>query len=274
MLTARNVVALTIAIAVVSLISAFVSLLRPNDGGGVGGDSFGLRAHGHRGLFEILSELEIPVERSLVPPTAVLDRQATLVFWNPHSRLVAVEPAYLSAVKDWVEQGGRVVVAPDPSSLMRMLAGGMGAEGTMSLFERLGLSGVNSLSLDLSPRPGSTGPQRDGTEPIEKTADVADERMSVNLARVGELLTGRAGNSPTRLLPVSKTGEFEGWTGIEKLVVPEFGLTVLEAGDGTPPTGRITFQDDQGQEQTLVASYRMGRGRSWWRGRRFWRRTA
>ena len=113
MLTARNFVALTIVIAVVSLAWACLELAQPPDSGGMGRDSYGTRAQGQRGLFEILTDLGIPVERILGPPTAVVGREVTLVLWKPQPDLVQVEPAYLHALARWVENGGRVVVAPD-----------------------------------------------------------------------------------------------------------------------------------------------------------------
>ena len=113
MLTARNFVALTIVIAVVSLAWACLELAQPPDSGGLGRDSYGTRVHGQRGLFEILADLGIPVERILGPPTAVVGRDVTLVLWKPQPDLVQVEPAYLHALARWVENGGRVVVAPD-----------------------------------------------------------------------------------------------------------------------------------------------------------------
>ena len=112
MLTARNFVAITIGIAVVSLAWACYELARPPDSGGSGRDSYGTRALGQRGLFEILADLGIPVQRILAPPTVVVGREVTLVLWEPQPDLVQMEPAYLHAVAKWVEGGGRVVVAP------------------------------------------------------------------------------------------------------------------------------------------------------------------
>ena len=51
-------------------------------------DSYGTRANGQRGLFEILADLGIRVERTLGPPTAVVGRNVTLVLWKPHPDLV------------------------------------------------------------------------------------------------------------------------------------------------------------------------------------------
>ncbi len=99
MLTARNFVALTIVIAVVSLAWACFELAQPPDSGGLGGDSYGTRVQGQRGLFEILDDLGIPVERTLGPPTAVVGREVTLVLWKPQPDLVQVEPAYLHAAR-------------------------------------------------------------------------------------------------------------------------------------------------------------------------------
>src|SRR5262245_51465537 len=110
MLNARNIVVLTILIAVVSLAWACLELARPPDSGGMGRDSYGTRAHGQRGLFEILADLDIAVERTLGPPTGVIGREVTLVLWEPQPELVQVEPAYLQALATWIVDGGRVVV--------------------------------------------------------------------------------------------------------------------------------------------------------------------
>src|SRR5690242_11448349 len=112
-LTARNFVAIVIAIAVVSIVSACISLMQPPDSGGQGSDSYGTRFHGRRAMFEILAALGVPVERALAPPTAVIGREVTLVLWKPQADLVQLEPAYLATVAKWVESGGYVVVAPD-----------------------------------------------------------------------------------------------------------------------------------------------------------------
>ena len=155
MLTARNFVALTLVIAVVSLAWACRELARPPDSGGLGGDSYGTRVRGQRGLFEILADLGIPVERVLAPPTAVAGRDVTLVLWKPQPDLVRVEPAYLRRLARWVENGGRIVVAPDARRSRPQPMGMLGrrlstAESTV--LGELGLSAVTVQTINLRVR--------------------------------------------------------------------------------------------------------------------------
>ncbi|GAG92904.1 unnamed protein product, partial [marine sediment metagenome] len=123
MLTTRSVVTAAIAIAIVSIIAASLPLLQSPGSAGLGSDSFGTRAHGHRALFEVLTELGIPARRSLGPPTDVLGTSTTLVFLGAHPGLIQVEPAYLRQVAQWVRGGGRVVVAPAGSGHQRTCRG-------------------------------------------------------------------------------------------------------------------------------------------------------
>jgi hypothetical protein len=111
MLNTRNIVAAAVILASVSLLGAFVAFLQP-PGGGLGIDTYGTRGHGYRGLFEILAELKIPVERATVPPNRILKRDVTLALIEPSPEIVSTEPVYLHAIAQWVRDGGTVVVAP------------------------------------------------------------------------------------------------------------------------------------------------------------------
>jgi hypothetical protein len=111
MLNTRNVVAAAVILASVSLLGAFVAFLQP-PGGGLGIDTYGTRGHGYRGLFEILAELRIPVERAIVPPNRILKRDVTLALIEPSPEIVSTEPVYLHAIAQWIRDGGTAVVAP------------------------------------------------------------------------------------------------------------------------------------------------------------------
>lgn len=112
MLTARRVVISVIAIAVLSLISiawAVVFKRYPE----TMADSYGVHGQGYRALYEILPELGIPVKRLVTPPGSFLKEAGVFVYLRPRSGLVEQEPVYLHQVRDWVKEGGRVVVTPD-----------------------------------------------------------------------------------------------------------------------------------------------------------------
>ncbi len=113
MLTPRNFIGVTIAIAVFSILSVCWSLLQTPDGGGQRADSFGTRGIGYRALFESLDELDIPVRRELGPPKPAELNDSLLVLWDPRIRLVDADPKWLGDVEDWLQQGGHAVVAFD-----------------------------------------------------------------------------------------------------------------------------------------------------------------
>src|ERR1700722_2418852 len=100
MLNTRNVVAAAVLLVTVSLLGALVAFLEP-PGGGLGIDTYGIRGHGYRGLFEILADLKVPVERATVPPNRVLKRDVTLALMEPSPEIVSTEPVYLHAVAEW-----------------------------------------------------------------------------------------------------------------------------------------------------------------------------
>jgi len=266
MLTARNFVALTLLVAVVSLAWACRELTQPPDSGGLGGDSYGTRVQGQRGLFEILADLGIPVERNLAPPTAVVGRDVTLVLWKPQPDLVQVEPAYLRALARWVENGGRVVVAPDGRRVASRPLGMSGrspstAEATV--LGELGFATVSVRAIDLKsaeigPEADSTGRSSGGR--ASETATNRDESENDDVRRIRDLLTGTARPIITRAVTVKATGVLSPLRELVGMIeVPEEKLQVLGVG-ASVPDGTITFEGPGGGEQILAAAYRRGKG--------------
>ena len=266
MLTARNFVIVVIAIAIVSVVWASISLMQPPDSGGQGSDSYGTRFHGQRALFEILAALGVPVERALAPPAAVINREVTLVFWKPQADVVQIEPVYLEAVSKWVESGGCVVVAPDrPQVRQRRQTGFLRRreQSDHTVLAELGLAQVSIKSLDLSSTERSSS--GDSTQPAGddpgKIATgpggmVTDDRF----AELRDLVAGRTKPVSTVTVAVAGTGEFSRLTGkVSKIEVPERDLRVLDVGS-SEPAGKLTFQDRNGAQQTLAAVYRHGQG--------------
>src|SRR3569832_2538438 len=98
MLTGRSVIIVIVILVVISLFTSTLSLLGPQDGEGLRSDSFGTRPLGYRGIYEVLAALDIPVERTVRPPSPALERPVTMVFCGPQSDLVSSEPAYLQQV--------------------------------------------------------------------------------------------------------------------------------------------------------------------------------
>ncbi len=266
MLTARNFMALTLVIAVLSLAWECRELARPPDSGGLGGDTYGTRALGQRGLFEILADLGIPVERILAPPTAVVARDVTLVLWKPQPELVQMEPAYLRALARWVENGGRVVVAPDGRRVASRPIGMSGrplstAESTV--LGELGLATVSVRTIDLKSAEKGPEAQPTGRSSSGRTSETAtnrDESENDDVPRIRDLLTGTARPIITRAVAVKATGVFSPLRELVSTIeVPTEKLQVLSVG-ASAPDGTITFHDPAGSEQILAAVYHRGKG--------------
>jgi hypothetical protein len=267
MLTARNVVAVVVAIAVISLVSACISVMRPPDSGGMGRDTYGTRAAGQRALFETLEALGVPVERLLMPPTAVLGRNVTLVFWRPHGSLVDAEPAYLRTVANWIRQGGRVVVAPSDSSVLPrrfVRRSKEHAQESVSIIEELGLPLVALRTVDLT-SPVTDEPAKpvhapdagkDEEKPTRNPVELAEEQI----AELEDFVTKQQRIRTTRPVTVQATGAFSGWQSeLKTIEVPAEGLRVIDDEKSTAD-GRLTLRDDSGHERTLAASFRVGQG--------------
>lgn len=113
MLTPRNFIGVTIAIAVFSIISLCWSMLQPPDGDGMRADSYGTRSIGHRAIFEAFEEIGVTVHRQLRPPKPTELADSVLVLWAPKIQLIEADPKWLRDIEPWLQQGGQAVVAFD-----------------------------------------------------------------------------------------------------------------------------------------------------------------
>ncbi|NQT38914.1 MAG: hypothetical protein HQ581_15565 [Planctomycetes bacterium] len=270
MLTARSVVAATVGIALVSIILAGLSLLRPPDSGGLGGDSYGTRAHGQRAVMETLAEMNVPVRRRLGPPLPPPDPGCTLVFWAPHQNLVSLEPAYLEEIAEWVRGGGRVVVAPPRVDSEPRQRGfrppAPDSDEETSILEELGLLGVTARPLEEirqeeRKEDGSEHSDDDwvGGQPREDRQEEVDEDSFDAFRETwGEAWSTEP--VPTAPVSVQARGALaELGRSVAAVELPQRGLQVLDVAD-SKPAGSVTFTDDAGAQRTLVAVYRLGSG--------------
>lgn len=268
MFTTRNVVSGVIAITVLSVAWGCWTLTRPYDNGGLGADSYGTRRPGLRAIFDILIELDVPVQRSLDPPTDRFDRDSTLVLWKPNSSLITQEPRYLNAVGDWLNDGGRVVVAlddaptPEPSLLSMVQSAGSIAtlwpalRGPQIDVQRLDLSATDSPP-ENKPAPIRIGNRGTYTPPSENAR--RHRTASDDLKKVWDVVSGERHQQPTQPVPVRATGALERLATDVKTIEVPVGLQVLNVGT-SEPAGRIECMDPWGQMRTLAALYRVGKG--------------
>lgn len=114
MLSSRITVIAILVITAISIAYTVYDLATPPDAGGLGANSYGTRASGHRALYETLERLAQPPSRSHFPPPAGLDTGASLLMIGPVHRLTDLESEHLTATAEWVKQGGHLVLALEP----------------------------------------------------------------------------------------------------------------------------------------------------------------
>ncbi|HEV8069780.1 MAG TPA: DUF4350 domain-containing protein [Planctomycetaceae bacterium] len=262
MLTTRNVLTVVILVLLISLVSACISLLGSPTGGVSGRDSYGTHLYGFRGLFETLDALGVPVERELVPPDGLFNRDITLAIFEPDPVIVTTEPAYLHAAAKWVENGGSVVVAPAVSKPGRM---------TWPLQEWPPRSPLDELSLTqldcepFEPRAeqdaeeaaneadGEKTPQKKSKKPRKNVRSSTDEAL--------DFAVGKAADMPVSIVHATVDGEFAVRfpQGLQ-LAVPAKAPRVITELDKIPGSHVRAVLESDGRPQILAAIYPRGRG--------------
>lgn len=273
MFTTRNVVLGVIATFVVSLAWMCWTVFQPLDSGGLGNDTYGIRRHGVRAWFEVLTELGIPVERGLAPPSPESNRVATFVFWKPSDALIGQEPAYLHAVSDWMRAGGRVVVSPaektDPDHVI--FDSRTSELPPETLLVALRGPSVDTKQIDLN----HTSPEKDSDESenaeqprkfknlrdrAERSAPSSPADWDEDLKKLRGVLAGEKNWQKSRSVSVQCVGSLAHLAmSVKSLELPEEELPVLKVGT-SKPSGRVVFIDPAGNERTLIATYAIGKG--------------
>jgi hypothetical protein len=226
MLNARSVIVAIIVLAFASIGGVCISMLRSPGNGGMGVDSYGTRAHGFRGLMEVLNDLHVPVERAVLPPSQVVDRKITLAFLDPNVEIAATEPAFLNLVGTWVRAGGCVVVAPSLHNVQ--CAPCLGLKGPpKSVLAELGLDGVKVQWLDSAPT------EIDRFEKLFKQSFIEDARETADKS----VKWLRENAHSRRSLAVHAVAEGN-WAAVFpkglNLIVPDEGIRVIERDGETP----------------------------------------
>ena len=263
MLTARSVLIVAISLAVIALLGGLISLLQPPDQGGLGMDTYGTRALGYRAVFDTLTALDFDQRRELGPPNATELSNSTLVLWSPQHDLVQIEPVYLERLRQWLRNGGRIVVAPQakrdsehdrspPPDLVR----------PTTVLRELGLPEIETRTIDLphdqSNRPA---PERDSQKKF-RIAEEDRDSDSIKSEFENYLFPTLF---PTTTVKVSAHGGLVARAAsVSQLEAPS-SLQVLDL-DLTKPDGKIAVElepQDSGTSQkppVLVAQFKVGAG--------------
>jgi hypothetical protein len=246
MLSARNVIAAVVALVVLSLGSGLWMLFANTPGDdGWGDDSMGVRAGGFRGAHDTLLALGVPVERQLIPRVTAEDLDAAFVMWAPLDALVQAEPAHIAQLAEWVRSGGRLTVTlqGEDKSLFADARASMVKEPKDILTE-LGLPDVFFLNTNVMPE--------------GNVVDLVDAAAGRPWRKLATRWLKEA-STKVRYVPVKLLGNCREWPGIKSVCVPD-GDAWSITYDSPLPTGRITYVDVKGEEQTLAAIFPVGAG--------------
>jgi hypothetical protein len=253
-LNERNVLLIAISIAVVSLLAATLSLASTSQHE-LGGNTFGVRSYGHRGLFEILEELGFSVERVVGPPVESLSAETTLVFLGPDQGIIEVEPAHLKKVAQWVRQGGQVVYSPSRSEKIfpRPARRSKDAkEPPKSFLELMGISGIKISSVDVTVNEESNSVELN-TSPTKSRSRNRSFRNEFE-----SVLSSEA--TPIASIDVRAEGKWKQLTdAVSTLAVPQHNLRVITNIDSETQS-RLVVETSHEIDHVLAASFRIDAG--------------
>jgi hypothetical protein len=148
MLTARSIVLCAIGGAVLVLFATLVSIFQPPSQ--LREDSYGTRAYGYKAVYETITALGIDQQRESAPPSGATAKTDTYVFWAPQPNFVRMEPVYLERLRQWLRDGGRIVLSPQATrDRPEILDMPQELVKPTSALAELGLSGIQTKAVDL-----------------------------------------------------------------------------------------------------------------------------
>jgi len=284
-LTPRNFIGATIAIAVFSIISLCWSMLQPPDGDGMRADSYGTRSIGHRAILETFEELGVTVHRQLRPPKPTELADSVLVLWDPRIQLIDADPKWLRDVEPWLQQGGQAVVAFDdepPLTLFSVMQRQRAAERERdkqkqgdggndddddddepdklpkpSLFELLGIGKleitiVGDPETDENLRTTAQDTMRDQRNELPSEAELTDA--------IREAITASSQLEKPERHSIKATGVFaESIPAGSQIELPVGLLYEIEL-DGRELPDAIYVVDESGSEHCIAARFPVGKG--------------
>lgn len=255
--TPRNLILAAALVLLLSVIGSSLSMLRPNDSGGLGRDSYGVTAVGYRALLETLESLGVRVERSLGPPSPQRGTPQTMVFNRPNPMLVAHSPRYLDVLLEWVEQGGRLVVAPaDWEHHWANRQSSVSPEIPLE-HDILKLLGVDE-QVRLEKYVSELDSAADATAGAQARANGADEEEESWPDEIRELWSDAAPETVVR--PTRMTGSFAPLANsVRELAVPKLEYLRL-VGKPDELSGTISVDDGPDQRPLLVVAVTRGKG--------------
>lgn len=169
-LSPRAFITSVVIIAIVSVTWTVLQFLYGNTADRYGRDSYGIKGHGYRALFEILDELDFESDRTIAPPVKRNSTDKTLVVLEPDEQILLTEQKFVGELREWIEDGGTVVYAP---RVVRYSNGGELAisapSGFAGLLPALGISNLQFELLE---------PDGESKAVIPKQLDSTTEKIS------------------------------------------------------------------------------------------------
>lgn len=244
MITPRSVILTIVAVLLAALAWGVFGILGEPDSGGRAADSYGTRNDGQRGLYETMTELGLPVSRSLAPPGADVALNTTVVLWRPHGNLVMHEPRFLQELGDWVKSGGRVVLTPpagiSPLQAMRDM-GLPGKDENETLWDAMHLAEFRPVAID--------APVTDAVTPRRSSFDASPEFKNFfnpPLRSVSVDVEARGA-----LAPLSAD--------VRQLELSQDGWGAIDLGSGES-NGELVWTDENGDEHAAIRRFAVGQG--------------
>lgn len=251
MITGRNVVVGSILLLIVSLAINAYTLLQPLDNDGKGRDSYGVLPSGHRAIYEVLREVDVPSERSHAPFEESMDPESTLVLIGPDVGLLGPEKGALQEMKQWVGEGGRLVV------------GFVDGWPSYNFLETFSLNETRFIDIEAGEELYSFDDFGDSDAGANLRKFISDTRRS---EEEGHTFEDDFSEIIQKKLPefteypvAEKTGIFQTLgESVKKVAVPKGRGIAIQAGSTKPDS--VLNVRAEGDARTVLAEYKHGKG--------------
>ena len=254
MLTARNVIVAIIAVAVLSVVSALISLFGSGERQStIGRDSYGTRSEGYRGVHDLLETLGFQTERISIPALPAGTQDTSYVLWNPRIGIVQTEPTYLKVLADWIRDGGYLVVTPcaqaeerNENQARNFAKQNRAPFVPVSVLESLGLVGVSFEE--------TRTPQSKRLDSLKGTPEQQESDSLLDIFQIQK--------RPSATYAISCAGEWEGLSSEATQVKLPTDQAWHIRHPKVDTVAQITFKRlSDAEPNTLAAMFSVGKGR-------------
>lgn len=269
----RAVGTIIVILLVVNIVWSMVAAWLPPSPRAFEAQSHSARAPGYRGLYDLLTTMQVPVARSQGAPPDIFQGERRILMLEPDIEKIETEKAYQTLIGTWVRAGGQLVVVsrtfrylgekPEPDDAEkddRALPEIPFDDGYDGPIERRRRSRTERL-IDI------LGPDRFletlGIGPIQVEPWAGSRQSSGEPGEFMEVVEEAWGGlpSPKRFVEPTFSGTLHSWAlDVTRLRLPDNDLSWFAGPGVDDAVGRVDVPGENGVALPIVLAFQVGKG--------------